>query len=74
MLVAYGGKFCYVNGDEPTRTTQKIIEEQGPGVARIQATHCMDMIAGEAERELIAKEIAGDEKVWWIIVGMKTLK
>jgi hypothetical protein len=48
---------------------QKIIEEQGPGVARIQATHCMDMIAGDAERELIAKEIAGGEKVWWMIPG-----
>ena len=48
---------------------QKIMEEQGPAVARIQATHCMDMIAGEAERELIAKEIAGDEKVWWMTPG-----
>jgi len=69
VLVVYGGKFCYVNADEPTRTMSKIIEEQGPGVARIQATHCMDMIAGEVERELIAKEIAGDEKVWWMTPG-----
>jgi len=53
----------------PTRTMQKIVEEQGPGVARIQATHCMDMIAGEAERELIAKEMAGGEKVWWMTPG-----
>jgi len=37
VLVVYGGKFCYVNADEPTRTMQKIIEEQGPSVARIQA-------------------------------------
>jgi hypothetical protein len=29
----------------------------------------MDMIAGEAERELIAKELAGDEKVWWMTPG-----
>ena len=69
VLVVYGGKFCYVNADEPTRTMIKIIEEQGPAVARIQATHCMDMIAGEAERGLIAKEIAGDEKVWWMTPG-----
>ncbi|MGD9290970.1 MAG: DUF1638 domain-containing protein, partial [Desulfobacterales bacterium] len=65
----YGGKFCYVNADEPARTMSKIIEEQGPAVTRIQATHCMDMIASEAERELIAKEIAGDEKVWWMTPG-----
>lgn len=69
VLVVYGGKFCYVNADEPTRTMQKIIAEQGAGVARIQATHCMDMIAGEAEREMIAAEVAGGEKVWWMTPG-----
>ena len=69
VLVVYGGKFCYVNADEPTRTMRKIIEEQGPGVTRIQATHCMDMIASEAEREQIAQEVAGGEKVWWMTPG-----
>jgi hypothetical protein len=48
---------------------QKIIEEQGPKVSRIQATHCMDMIVGEAQREAIAQEIAGGEKVWWMVPG-----
>mgnify|MGYP006300012553 FL=1 len=69
VLVVYGGKFCYVNADEPTRTMQKIIAEQGAGVARIHATHCMDMIAGEAERVKIAAEVAGGEKVWWMTPG-----
>ena len=69
VIVVYGGKFCYVNVDEPTRTMQKIIEEQGPGVGRVQATHCMDMIAGETEREQIARELAGGEKVWWMTPG-----
>jgi hypothetical protein len=69
VLVVYGGKFCYVNPDEPTRIMQKIIAEQGPGVARINATHCMDMIAGEAERESIAQKIAGGDKVWWMTPG-----
>jgi hypothetical protein len=69
VLVVYGGKFCYVNVDEPTRIMQHIIEEQGPGVARIHATHCMDMLASEAERERIAQEIAGGEKVWWMTPG-----
>ena len=69
VLVVYGGKFCYVNADEPTRTMQTIIEEQGPGVARIEATHCMDMIADAAERERIAQELAGGEKVWWMTPG-----
>lgn len=69
VLVVYGGKFCYVNVDEPTRLMQTIIEEQGPSVGRIQATQCMDMIATEQERERIAQEVAGGEPVWWMTPG-----
>lgn len=69
IIVVYGGKFCYVNVDEPSRTMQTIVEEQGAEVARIQATHCMDMLVSEAERRKIAEEIAGDEKVWWMTPG-----
>ena len=69
VIVVYGGKFCYVNVDIPTRTMQKVIEEQGPRVGRVQATHCMDMIADEAEREQIAQELVGEEKVWWMTPG-----
>jgi len=69
VLVVYGGKFCYVNADAPTRLMQTIIEEQGGQVARIRATHCMDMLAGEAEREKIAAEMVGGEPVWWMTPG-----
>ena len=69
VLVVYGGKFCYVNADAPTRTMKQIIDEQGPNVVRIEATHCMDMIASEAERNMIAQEVAGGEKVWWMTPG-----
>ena len=69
VLVVYGGKFCYVNADEPLRTMKTIIEEQGPDVARINATHCMDMLASEEERDAIAQEVAGGEKVWWMTPG-----
>jgi len=69
VLVVYGGKFCYVNADAPTRTMQTIISEQGAGVARIDATHCMDMIVSEDERQQIAAELAGGEKVWWMTPG-----
>jgi hypothetical protein len=69
VLVVYGGKFCYVNADQPTRTMQKIIEEQGPDVMRIEATHCMDMLASEEERNRIAQEVAAGEKVWWMTPG-----
>ncbi|MFO7749695.1 MAG: DUF1638 domain-containing protein [Desulfobacteraceae bacterium] len=69
IIVVYGGKFCYVNADHPTRTMQTIIAEQGPGVARINATHCMDMLADAAELENIARELAGGEPVWWMTPG-----
>ena len=69
VIVVYGGKFCYVNVDQPTRLMKHIIEEQGAGVARIEATHCMDMLADEAERDRIAQEMAGGEPVWWMTPG-----
>jgi Protein of unknown function (DUF1638). len=69
VIVVYGGKFCYVNADEPTRTMKKIIDEQGPRVARVEASHCVDMLANEEERERIAQEMAGGEKVWWMTPG-----
>ena len=69
VIVVYGGKFCYINADQPTRTMQTIIGELGPSVARINATHCMDMIASEGERERIAQDMAGGEKVWWMTPG-----
>ncbi len=69
VIVVYGGKFCYVNLDDPLRTLNTIIDEQGPGVTRIEATHCMDMIADRDTQEAIAQELAGGAKVWWMTPG-----
>lgn len=69
VLVVYGGKFCYINADAPTRTMATIIAEQGENVARIEATHCMDMMASQTKRDQIAAELAGGEKVWWMTPG-----
>jgi len=69
VLVIYGGTFCYVNVDEPTRRMQDIIAELGDDVARIDATHCMDMLASEEEREKIAADMVGGEPVWWMTPG-----
>ncbi len=69
VIVVYGGKFCYVNAEEPTRTIDTILEEVGDNIVRINATHCMDMLASEEERENIAQELAGGEKVWWMTPG-----
>ena len=69
VIVIYGGKFCYVNVSQPTRRIQNVIEEVDPGVVRIDATHCMDMLVGEEQRNMIAAEIAGGEPVWWMTPG-----
>ncbi len=69
VIVVYGGKYCYVNVDNPLRTMQTIIEEQGEGIARVEATHCMNMIADEEEQKKIGEELAGGEKVWWMTPG-----
>lgn len=57
IIVVYGGKFCYVNPENPLRTMQNIIEEQGPGVLRIQATHCMNVITREADCEKLHRKL-----------------
>ncbi|MFP4392459.1 MAG: DUF1638 domain-containing protein [Desulfohalobiaceae bacterium] len=69
VLVVYGGKFCYINVQEPTRSIDHVIQEQGENITRIQATHCMDMVASQKERDRIAQEMAGGEKVWWMVPG-----
>jgi hypothetical protein len=57
IIVVYGGKFCYVNTDNPYRNIDAIIEEQLESrlkITRIKATHCIDMLAGEQERTRIS--------------------
>jgi hypothetical protein len=69
VIVIYGGKFCYVNPEDPLRTMQKIIDEQGPGVTRIEATHCMNMIANQEDQTQFALALAGGANVWWMTPG-----
>ena len=65
VIVVYGGKFCYVNPANPTRTMARVIEEFGPGVVRVEATHCMGMLASEEEMD----QMAAGEKIWWMTPG-----
>ena len=68
IIVVYGGKFCYVNADNPYRNIDTIIKEQEePGVrtSRIRATHCVDMLASEEEREKISQ----GRDVYWLTPG-----
>jgi len=67
IIVVYGGKFCYVNVDNPYRTIDTIIAKQAVGmsISRINATHCMDMLASERQRD----EISEGKKIWWLTPG-----
>jgi hypothetical protein len=67
IIIVYGGKFCYVNVDNPYRTIDTIIQDRGTGISisRINATHCMDMLADESQRDKISK----GKKVWWLTPG-----
>ena len=67
IIIVYGGKYCYVNIDDPYRTIDTIIQEQGTGIliSRINATHCMDMLISERERN----QISEGRKIWWLTPG-----
>jgi hypothetical protein len=68
IIVVYGGKFCYINADDPYRKIDTIIEEQiepGIRVSRIKATHCVDMLMSEEEREFVNE----GKDVYWLTPG-----
>jgi len=60
-------EFCYVNVDDPYTTMDTMIREQETGstISRINATHCMDMLASESQRD----EISEGRKTWWLTPG-----
>jgi hypothetical protein len=68
IIVVYGGKFCYVNIDEPRRTIDTIIQEQvepGITISRIKASHCIDMLMSEADRE----QAGQGRDIYWTTPG-----
>ena len=65
IIVVYGGKFCYINADDPYRTIDRIIEEQGSGISRVKASHCVDMLASAEERERLSE----GKDVYWLTPG-----
>jgi hypothetical protein len=68
VIVVYGGKFCYVNADDPYRRIDTIIQEQeepGIKITRIKATHCVDMLASTEEREKIGQ----GKDIYWLTPG-----
>ncbi len=69
ILVLYGSQYCYINTKDPYRKIDDIIGEQGKNINRIDATHCIDMLASKKQREEIASNLAGTSKVCWLTPG-----
>lgn len=67
IIIVYGGKYCYVNIDDPYRTIDTIIQEHKDGgtVFRLEATHCVDMLVSKKQRD----EISEGRKIWWLTPG-----
>lgn len=68
IIVVYGGTFCYVNTENPQRTIDTIIQEQvepGIKISRIKATHCIDMLVSEEDREKISE----GKDIYWLTPG-----
>jgi len=63
VIVAYGEK-CYFDVETGT-DTDALLAEFAPGVARVSAKNCIDMLADEDER----KALAGSGKVYWLTPG-----
>jgi len=64
VILVYGAK-CFMDVNEPTRDVNALVREHGPGVSRVIASNCVDMLADAAQR----KEIAAGERVYWLTPG-----
>ena len=72
IIVAYGSK-CYLSTDDPTRKIDVILEEQGPGISRVQGDYGYDMLAGIEERESISSGEA-DKVLWFTPAWLRNWK
>ncbi|MFO8013582.1 MAG: DUF1638 domain-containing protein [Phycisphaerae bacterium] len=63
-VVVYGER-CFLDSSDPTRDTEALIREVAPSAVRLDAAHCVDMLAGEAQRQ----RLADGERVHWLTPG-----
>ena len=63
-IVLYGEK-CFMDTGNPAQITDVLIQEQHPDAVRVNASNCVDMLAGKQERE----KISNFAKVYWLTPG-----
>lgn len=64
VVVVYGSR-CYVNTTDPSKDIDRLIQQQGKDIHRVQASNCIDMLADTSERE----QLSGEKKVYWLSTG-----
>jgi len=64
IIVVYGER-CYLDPVNPSRDIDRVIQEQGEGISRIQARSCIDMLTSANEREKISR----GGKIYWLSPG-----
>ncbi len=68
IIVVFGGKYCYINMQNPLRTIDTVIEEmqqEGCFISRTQVENCIDMLASTQERE----QLAEGRNIWFTTPG-----
>ncbi len=63
-VVVYGER-CFLDARDPTRDTEALIREVAPSAVRVDAAHCVDMLADEARRRRLAEA----KRVYWLTPG-----
>ena len=72
IIVAYGKK-CYVDTDQPTRRVDSILQEHGPGIARLQGDYGYDILSSFEERQRLSGE-RESHTLWFTLGWLKSWK
>ncbi len=64
IIVIYG-KRCYIDISNLFRDIDKLLQEEGGNIKRINAANCIDMLASAAERE----QISAGKRIYWLSPG-----
>ena len=66
IIVAYGKK-CFVDTDRPLRRVDTILQEHGPGIARLQGDYGYDILASVEDRQRLSE--GRESHTLWFTLG-----
>ncbi len=71
-IVIYGKK-CYIDADQPVRRVDTILQELGPGIARLEGDYGYDILTSFEERQRIS-EGRESHTLWFTLGWLKSWK